>query len=59
MDVHESVRGRGAFCMGRSRTVRSGGLITSENVGISSEMWVRIPQAENLRFPQEGSSAEG
>ena len=40
-------------------TVRTCGQYTSENVGMSSETWVRIPQAENLRFPQEGSSAEG
>ena len=40
-------------------TVRTCGQYTSENVGMSSEMWVRIPQAEYLRFPQEGSSSEG
>ena len=34
-------------------------MVTSENVGISSEMRVRIPQVENLRFPGEGSSAQG
>ena len=45
--------------MGRSYTVRSSGLCRSENVGISSEMRVRIPQVENLRFPEEGSSAQG
>ena len=45
--------------MGRSRTERSGGLYRSENVGMSSEMWVRIPQAEYLRFPEEGSSSQG
>ena len=26
---------------------------------MSSEMWVRIPQAVNPRFPGEGSSAQG
>ena len=34
-------------------------MVTSENVGISSEMQVRILQVENLRFPGEGSSAQG
>ena len=40
-------------------TVRTCGQYTSENVGMSSEMWVRIPQAVNPRFPEEGSSALG
>ena len=40
-------------------TVRTCGLHRSENVGMSSEMWVRIPQAVNPRFPGEGSSAQG
>ena len=40
-------------------TVRTCGQYTSENVGMSSEMWVRIPQAVNPRFPGEGSSALG
>ena len=40
-------------------TVRTCGLYRSENVGMSSEMWVRIPQAVNPRFPGEGSSALG
>ena len=35
------------------------GLHTSENAGISSENYVRIIMAENLRFPGEGSSAQG
>ena len=26
---------------------------------MSNERWVRIPSAENLRFPEEGSSAQG
>ena len=43
----------------RSDTERSRGVVTSENVGISSEMKVRILQVENLRFPGEGSSAQG
>ena len=40
-------------------TVRTCGLYRSENVGMSSEMWVRILPVENLRFPGEGSSAQG
>ncbi len=43
----------------RSRTGRSGGLYTSENAGMSSENYVRIIMAENLRFLGEGSSAQG
>ena len=31
----------------------------SENAGMSSESEVRIFTAENLRFPGEGSSAQG
>ena len=54
-----SVLGRGASYMGRSDIVRSRGLYTSENAGISSEMKVRILHVENLRFPEEGSSAQG
>ncbi len=45
--------------MGRSYTVRSGGLYRREYAGISSEKRVRIPLVENLRFPEEGSSAQG
>ena len=33
--------------------------IQSENAGISSENYVRIIMAENLRFLGEGSSAQG
>ena len=51
--------GRGASNTGLSRTVRSGGLYSSENAGMSSENYVRIIMAENLRFPGEGSSAQG
>ena len=45
--------------MGRSCTERSSGPNTRENAGISSERMVRIPAAENLRIPEEGSSAQG
>jgi hypothetical protein len=51
--------GRGASYMGRSHTVRSGGLYRSENAGMSSERMVRIHSVENLRIPEEGSSAQG
>ena len=51
--------GRGASNTGCSRTGRSGGLHRSENAGLSSENYVGIIMAENLRFPGEGSSAQG
>ena len=35
------------------------GLYTSENAGMSSENYVGIIMAENLRFPGQGSSAQG
>ena len=37
--------------------VRTCGLYTSENAGMSSEKYVRIILAESLRFLEEGSSA--
>ena len=49
--------GRGASYAGRSQSGSTGGLHTSENAGISSENYVRIIKAENLRFLEEGSSA--
>ena len=51
--------GRGASYTGRSGTVRNRGLYRRENVGMSSERQVRILPAENLRFPEEGSSSQG
>ena len=51
--------GRGASYAGRSQSVSTGGLHTSENAGISSENYVRIIMAENLRFLGGGSSAQG
>ena len=45
--------------MGRSRSGSSGGLHGSENAGMSSENYVGIIMAENLRFPGEGSSSQG
>ena len=51
--------GRGALCAGRSCTGRSSGLHRRENAGMSSENYVRIIMVENLRFLEEGSSAQG
>ena len=45
--------------MGRSLSENTGGLYGSENAGMSSENYVRIIMAENLRFLGEGSSAQG
>ena len=52
-------RGRGASYERRSHSVSGGGFYSSENAGMSSENYVRIIMAENLRFPEEGSSAQG
>ncbi|HAF70907.1 TPA: hypothetical protein DCL37_06165 [Candidatus Acetothermia bacterium] len=46
--------GRGAFPAGRSRVARRGGLLGSENAGMSSARRVRIPSTECPRFPGEG-----
>ena len=43
----------------RNDTERSRGGDTSENAGMSSENYVRIIMVENLRFLEEGSSAQG
>ena len=51
--------GRRALYAGRSRSGSGGGLYMRENAGMSSENYVRIIMAENLRFPEEGSSAQG
>ena len=51
--------GRGALYAGRRRVGRRTGQHTRENVGMSSERQVRILSAENLRIPEEGSSALG
>ena len=55
----EIYRGRGALYEERSHSVSGGGLHTSENAGMSSENYVGIIMAENLRFLGEGSSAQG
>ena len=44
---------------GRSCTGRSSGLYRRENAGISSERGARNVPVESLRFPGEGSSAQG
>ena len=51
--------GRGASNTERSPSGSTGGLYSSENAGMSSENYVGIIMAENLRFPGEGSSAQG
>ena len=45
--------------IGRSVIVRTRGRDMRENAGMSSENYVRIIMAENLRFLGEGSSAQG
>ena len=45
--------------VGRSKTERTCGRDRRENAGISSESMVRIHAVESLRFPGEGSSAQG
>ena len=45
--------------VGRRYTERSAGRDRRENAGISSESEVRIFAVESLRFPGEGSSAQG
>ena len=51
--------GRGAMYTGRSHIGRDGGLYRRENAGISSESGARNSAVESLRFPGEGSSAQG
>ncbi len=53
------MRGRGASYKRRSHSGSDGGFYTRENAGMSSENYVRIIMAENLRFQEEGSSAPG
>ena len=43
----------------RSQSESIGGRSRRENAGISSESKVRILAVESLRFPGEGSSAQG
>ena len=57
--IYGDISGRGASYAGRSGNVSDRGLHTRENVGMSSVRQVRILSAENLRFPEEGSSTQG
>ena len=57
--IRSNASGRGALCTGRSRIVRTCGLCTRENAGMSSERHARNMPVESLRFPGEGSSAQG
>ena len=45
--------------VGRSMTGKTCGRDRRENAGISSESVVEIYTVESLRFPEEGSSAQG
>ena len=47
------------MCEGRRGIERGRGRHTRENAGIRSESKVRIFAVESLRFPGEGSSAQG
>ena len=51
--------GRGAMYARRSSIERGCGVHTRENAGISSERVARNHSVESLRFPGEGSSAQG
>ena len=51
--------GRGAMYTSGSMTERTCGLYRRENAGISSESGARNSAVESLRFPGEGSSAQG
>ena len=51
--------GRGAMYTSGSLTGRIDGLYRRENAGISSESGARNSAVESLRFPGEGSSAQG
>ena len=59
LGLDSNVRGRGALCKRRNDSVSGRGVYRSENAGMSSENYVRIIMAENLRFQKEGSSASG
>ena len=39
--------------------MRTAGALGSENAGVSSARWVRIPSTVCLRVPGEGSSSQG
>ena len=58
MDMREHVVGEHTV-VGGSIIERICGRSSRENAGISSESKVRIFTVESLRFPGEGSSAQG
>ncbi len=58
-DLPIMASGRGALNTGRSQIVRTGGQYSRENAGMSSEMHARNMHVDSLRFPGEGSSAQG
>ena len=53
------ISGRGAFYSRKKQDRKDCGRDRRENAGISSESKVRILAVESLRFPGEGSSAQG
>ena len=57
--LKDSNKGERSILRGRSITERICGRNRRENAGISSESIVRIYAIESLRFPGEGSSAQG
>ncbi len=58
-NLYESISGRGAFQEQRRSIERTAGVLGSENAGMSSARWVRIPSTVCLRVPGEGSSSQG
>ena len=59
MGIYESILVGEHSIIGRSMTGRTCGRDRRENAGMSSENYVRIIMVENLRFLEEGSSAQG
>ncbi len=52
------VVGERSYCS-EAHGVNRGGAVGSENVGMSSEIMVKIQNAENPRFPSQRSSGTG
>ena len=59
MGIVVNTIGRGAILTRRSHNESGGGELGRENAGISSERGARNSSVESLRFPGEGSSAQG
>ena len=57
-DSYLCMSGRGAFQQGRRSIERTAGLVGSENAGMSSARWGRIPSTVCLRVSGEGSSSQ-